>query len=201
MSMKESGLKIRDEYNNIRIYKKSGDLERPLKRKFDELNSQLDDLDDTLKRMKRDLDEIKVDFENLLVIDNTFMESLYYDLPFRLKVYKGKSYYVLENPTFCQVFWIKFIHDRLAPAFQRQNIILDGEGDNMDLTLQVWINAVTLELYKPPSFIKSVAYFNSMIDSPEDISFTKYKSNTIRNIGIFALSVVGLVGLILPPIM
>lgn len=142
----------------------------------------------------------KADNENFLRIDGDFLNSLKYQLPFTIKVYKNQVFYVLVNPVFCQVFWTKFIHDRFSVAFKRQNMISVGESDNMDLTLQVWINRDTLELYKPPSFITSVMYFNSMIDSNESISFLKYKSQTVRNIGISSLAIVGVVGAFLPNI-
>lgn len=141
---------------------------------------------------------IKVENENLLLITDEFLNSLKYNLPFRVKTFNDHVYYVLENPTFCQVFWLKFLHDRVAPAFKRQKVITSGEGDDMDLTMQVWINKDTLELFKPPVFFRNVAYFNSMIDSKESVSFLKIKSSTVRNVGVFSLAVVGLLGMFLP---
>lgn len=138
---------------------------------------------------------------NILKIDNNFLNSLKYELPFRVKVYNERSYYVLENPIFCQIFWIKFIHDKVAAAFQRQFILTYGEGDKMDLSVQVWIDRNTLELYKPPTFIRIVAYFNEMIDAPDSVAFLKWKSKDIRNIGILSLLAVGILSLITPTIL
>lgn len=127
---------------------------------------------------------------NIYKITNDFLDSLKYNIIFKIRNYNNKAYYVLQNPVFCQMFWTKYFHDIIAPNFQRQKMITFGEGSDLDLTIPVWIDVSTRELFKPPEFIKSVLYFSNILDTTDSVAFFTINSFFVLIISIILLIII-----------
>ena len=110
---------------------------------------------------------------------NAFIETFNPPLPFKIKFVDGVFYQVLEDPLFCNIFWLKYYRTIFAPKFERQQMITSC--NTIEMTMPVWIKNNQLE--QLPSFTKSVLYFDDVLTSPPSVSLVNLSGFTLAGIG------------------
>ena len=72
---------------------------------------------------------------------------------------EGKTYFILKNPSYCQVFWVTFWYHYFTNKFKTQKYITHIE--NLDLTLPVFITT-EYELVNAQQIIENISYYSEL---------------------------------------
>lgn len=90
-------------------------------------------------------------------VNQKFIESLWFKGGWLLETINDKTYHVINNPKYCQLFWMQFWKEILCEKFKNQNNITFLS--NGDITAKVIIDRDTGNLLSSPAGWSAIYYY------------------------------------------
>jgi len=92
-------------------------------------------------------------------IDQNYIDNLWFRGGWQLETINDKTYYVINNPIYCQLFWLQLWHDVLAEKFKNQRNI--KRLQNGDLSSKVILDVRNGKILQMPSGWANINYTGS----------------------------------------
>jgi hypothetical protein len=127
-------------------------------------------------------------------VTQEFIDNLGFRGGWKLETINNKSYYTITNPTYCQIFWLRYWYEIGYKNFANQNFIpqlRDGI-----LTHKVVLDPQTGSLVQTPLGWTLVAYLGSTDFSPRGLIQIPFNGLTIFIVYITIIIVICIVTIV-----